>query len=445
MSGDRGDDRLENLLRTMRGAGAAAPVAPVARESAHDTSFATLPHYRQVLLQRRFAETAGLAVPYFRVHETRSGAEAVIEGRTLSNFTAYDYLDLNGHAEVRAAATEAIAAFGTSVSASRLTAGERRIHRALEEALAAVYEADDCVVFNSGHAAGLSILATFLGPRDLVVFDALAHNCITVGAQLCGAARRSFPHGDLDALEALLARERAGHERCLIVSEGLFSMDGDVPDLARLVEIKRRHGAWLMIDDAHGLGVLGRTGRGIFEHAGVEPGAVDLWFGTLSKTLAGCGGYLAGPAAAVDLVKAIAPGFVYSVGMPAATAAASLAALAVMRREPERVARLAANGRRFLKRAKARGLDTGAAVGAGILPVHVGDTARTLVLAERLFEAGINAFPILPPGVPEKTARLRFFVTAAHDATAIDAAVDKTATILAGLGDVSVQSLMGRS
>ncbi len=196
----------------------------------------------------------------------------------------------------------------------------------------------------------------------------------------------------------------------MIVTEGLFSMDGDGPDLARLIEIKKRHGAWLMVDDAHGLGVLGRTGRGVFEHQNVDPAGVDLWFGTLSKSLVGCGGYVAGSAIAVDLLKHHAPGFVYSVGMPASVAAASAKALELMHREPERVARLAENSQRFLARAKAKGLDTGDAWGFGIIPVIVRRNGAHTRARRKAAGSGLQRLSYPAAGVPEKSARLRFFI-----------------------------------
>ena len=445
MSNPPGDKGVDKLLAMMRQA-PAATVRPEQRpetpQRSYDVSFESLPQYQQIKFQREFAKFAHLNVPYYRMHATRSGAEAIIDGRSLVNFASYDYLGLNGHPAVVAAAEAATREFGTSVSASRISAGERQVHRDLETGLARIYEAEDCIVFNSGHAGGVSTIASLIGPKDLIVHDALIHNCIVVGAQLSGATRRNFPHNDLDALEKLLTSERQRFERCLIVTEGLFSMDGDGPDLARLVEIKNRFGAWLMMDDAHALGVLGATGRGIFEHQGVPPGDVDLWFGTLSKTLVGCGGYVAGSAVLVDLLKCHAPGFVYSVGMPASVAAASAKALEIMVAEPERVARLKANSQRFLARAKAAGLDTGDAWGYAILPVIVGETVRTLVLADKLEQRGFNAFPILPPGVPEKSSRLRFFINATHTDEQIDAVVDAVAEVLEEVRDVSVKTFL---
>ena len=441
------DAGLESLLSRMRTAEPAVASAPVrVARPRHDDlrTFDSHPLYQQMKVQRGFAAIAGLRDPYYHLHEEKAGALARIEGKRVLNFASYDYLGLNGHPEILAAVDAAQREFGTSVSASRISAGERQPHRDLERELARNYEAEDCIAFVSGHAAAVSTLATLYGPRDLIVHDALIHNCILVGAQLSGAGRRVFPHNDLDALDTLLAKERDRFERVLIVSEGLFSMDGDGPDLARLVALKNEYSAMLMIDDAHGLGVLGATGRGLHEHQSVSPVGVDLWLGTLSKALVSCGGYVAGSTVAVDILKHLAPGFVYSVGMPASAAVASTVALDLMRREPWRVEKLQENSRYFHARARAAGLDVAESWGYGVIPVVVGDTVRTLMLSERLLARGVNAFPILPPGVPDKSARLRFFINATHEKAQLDEAVAATATELAALRDVSLDRVIRR-
>ena len=297
--------------------------------------FNNLPGYAEQRLLRSAGSALGLRDPYFLLHEGDAGASTVIDGRQMINFSSYDYLGLNHHPAVRAAAHAAIDRYGVSASASRLVAGERPIHRALESALAGHCGQEACLTFVSGHAANVSTIGALLGPRDLVVHDSLAHNSIIMGAQLSSAERRSFAHNDLSSLDSMLHAIRDRYERVLIVAEGLYSMDGDVCDLPALIEVKERRQAWLMIDDAHGLGVLGPRGRGVFEHFGVDPGRVDVWMGTLSKTLAACGGYIAGAAAVVDYLKHAAGGFVYSVGMPPPIAAAALAALEILHAEPE--------------------------------------------------------------------------------------------------------------
>lgn len=436
------DGALANLMARMEEAPRAAPNVAARPQLRVSMAFVDHPLYQQMTFQRRFADFAKLQNPYYRLHDVRAGATSVVDGKPVNNFASYDYLGLNGHPQITAAVAKAVAEYGSSVSASRITAGERQVHRDLEQALARNYEAEDCIAFVSGHAGAVSSIATLLGPKDLILHDALIHNCVVVGAQLSGSARRVFPHNDLDALEAMLAADRHRFERVLIVSEGLFSMDGDGPDLARLIEIKTNYSAWLMIDDAHGLGVLGTSGRGIFEHQYVAPQGVDLWLGTLSKSLVSCGGYVAGCAAVVDLLKHQAPGFVYSVGMPATNAVAATVALDLMVREPQRVVSLQRQSQRFLERARAAGLDTGESWGFGVVPIVIGETVPTIMLAERLLEQGVNAFPIVPPGVPEKAARLRFFVNATHSDAQIDDAVDCLVRELKGLGNVSLNELL---
>lgn len=397
------------------------------------TDFTTLPGYREMQAQRSFAEMFGLENPFFRVHEERAGAETRIGNRTYSNFASYDYLGLNGHPEVAAAAKSAIDRYGTSTSASRLVAGERPVHRELERALASLYAAEDCVVMVSGHATNVGVIGAIIGSRDVILYDELIHNSVAVGAQLSGAARRSFPHNDLDALEALLSGQRHQHGRALIVVEGLYSMDGDWPDLPRLIEMKRRYGAWLMVDDAHGLGVLGTRGRGAAEQTGIDPRDVDIWMGTLSKTLAGAGGYIAGPSPLIDFIRTTVGAYVFSVGLSPPVAAAAHAALGIMQREPERVARLHANGAAFLAAAKGYGLDVGSSAGLAITPVIVGESLKAAMLSDRLSQRGINVMPILHPAVPERLARLRFFITSEHTREQVEEAARATAEEVAGL------------
>mgnify|MGYP001588445006 CR=1 FL=1 len=242
--------------------------------------------------------------------------------------------------------------------------------------------------------------------------------------------RRSFPHNNLAALDALLADVRGQFERALIAVEGHYGMDGDTADLPALVELKRRHGCFLMVDEAHALGVLGPTGKGLHEHHRVPGCDVDIWMGTLSKTLAGCGGYIAGERALVELLKYTAPGFVYSVGIAPPLAAAALAALQTMLKEPERVARLQHNAALLLRLARAAGIDTGSSQGHAIVPAIVGSSLKAARLSKALFERGINVQPIVHPAVEEKAARLRFFVSHRHSQAQLEEAVSAVRELL---------------
>jgi 8-amino-7-oxononanoate synthase len=376
--------------------------------------FDTHPAYRRQHIIREGAAKLGIADPYFQAHDGIAGSRTRIGGREYVNFASYNYLGLCGDPRINAAAKRAIDNFGTSVSASRLVSGERPLHRELEREIAGAYGVEDCVVFVSGHATNVSTIGCLFGPSDLVLHDALVHNSALLGIQLSGAQRIAFPHNDWAGLEDILRRERRRFERVLIVLEGVYSMDGDFPDLPRFVEIKRRHHAFLMVDEAHSFGVMGGRGLGIREHFGLEGADVDVWMGTLSKALAGCGGFVAGGRALVETLKVTAPGFVYSVGMSPPLAAAALAALHCMLAEPERVAALQARGREFLELAKAGGIDTGTSAGFAVVPAIAGSSIRAARLAQALFRRGINVQPIIHPAVPENAARLRFFVSSQH-------------------------------
>jgi len=402
-------------MRTRLGSHAQTDPTPVTAPAAEAThGFGDFADVKKIQIHKAVAKEWGIDSLYFLSHDAMATDTAVIDGKTYLNFSTYDYLGLNGHPEINAAASAAMERFGTSASGSRPTSGERPPHRELERALADLHGAADCVAYVSGHATNVWTLYQLFKKRDLILHDSLAHNSIIQGGQVSEATRLSFPHNDLDALDKLLSAERRHFQRVCLVTEGLFSMDGDMPDLPRLIEIKKRHGAYLMVDEAHSVGVLGATGRGVAEHFGVDPADVDIWMGTLSKALCGCGGYIAGPADMVECLKYLAPGFLYSVGMSPPLAAASTAALRLMLREPERVAGLTAVSQAFMDEAAALGLDTGRASGHAIVPIMIGSSIAAAMLASRLLARGIYVMPIIFPVVEERAARLRFFLSSRH-------------------------------
>ena len=399
------------------------------RESIPDSwcRFDLHPDYQQLRILNEGADKLGVSNPFFRVHDGLAGATTVIGGESFTNFSSYNYLGLAGHAEVNAAAKAAIDRYGTSASASRLVSGERPIHRELEQALATAHGVDDCVVFVSGHATNVSTIGHLFGPKDLIVHDALIHNSALIGSELSGARRLPFAHNDYAALDRLLTQCRLQYERVLIVVEGLYSMDGDIPDLPRFVEIKRRHHAFLMVDEAHSLGVLGRNGRGVREHFDLSGSDVDIWMGTLSKALASCGGYIAGERALVEHLKCAAPGFVYSVGMPPPAAAAALAALRLLHDEPQRSRTLQMRGRQFLEAARERGIDTGLSIGMSVIPAITHCSLKAARLSAALFQRKINVQPIIYPAVQERSARLRFFISSEHTEAQVQMTVEALA------------------
>jgi 8-amino-7-oxononanoate synthase len=384
------------------------------------------PEYRQLQENLHLAKAAGVANPYFQVHEGITNDRTQIAGREYINFCSYNYLGMSGEPRVTAAAQDAIARFGTSVSASRLVSGEKPLHRELEQAIADLLGTEDALVFVGGHSTNETTIGHLLGPGDLILHDALAHNSILQGSILSGARRRQFPHNDHLALAEMLRDLRHEYRRILIAVEGVYSMDGDFPNLPKFVELKHQYGALLMVDEAHSMGTMGLHGRGIGEHFGLRPRDVDIWMGTLSKSFGSCGGYISGSRELVEYLKYTAPGFVYSVGLPPPNAAAALVSIELLEEQPERVARLADNSGLFLRLAQEAGLNTGSSSGTPVVPVITGNSQAALKLSRRLFERGINVQPILYPAVEDSAARLRFFITCTHTAEQIREAVAVT-------------------
>jgi 8-amino-7-oxononanoate synthase len=413
---------------------------PSARDvPAENYNVALFPEYLELERHKRMLLAVTETNPYFRVdqgdHTLTPGTPGLahIGGRSLTNFCAYDYVGMAHDPEVTAATKDAIDRYGTGAGASRLVSGEKQIHRDLEQALAAFLGASAAIVFVSGHATNVTTIGHLMGPGDLIVHDILAHNSILQGARLSGATCRGFAHNDWRALDVLLSGIRNSYRRVLIAIEGVYSMDGDYPDLARFVDIKERHHAMLYVDEAHSLGTMGKTGRGLGEHAQVASSGVDVWMGTLSKSLASCGGYIAGSAELVEYLKYTAPGFVYSVGISPPNAATALAALKVLQREPRRVARLQELSSLFLRLARERGLNTGVAAGTPVIPIIVGNSVRCLLLSRALVRRGMNVQPIIHPAVPEHATRLRVFITINHTEALVRGAVDAIAEELARL------------
>ncbi|MFD4353594.1 type I polyketide synthase [Nocardia sp. NPDC058518] len=386
-------------------------------------------------------EALGLANPYFLINDGVTRDTSFIGGTEVVNFASYNYLGMSGHPAVVAAVQDAVARYGSSVSASRLLSGEKPIHRELEAELAALLGTEDAIALVGGHSTNVTIIGHLVDGQDLVIHDSLAHDSILQGCRLSGATRRPFPHNDHAALDALLTEIRHQYRRVLILIEGVYSQDGDIPDLPAIIEIKKKHRALLMIDEAHSVGVLGETGGGIGEYFGVDRGDVELWSGTMSKALAGCGGYVAGSADLIRFLKYTTPGFVYSVGMTPMNAAASLAAMRLLRADREPLDRLRRNSELFLRLAREAGINTGDSRDTPIIPCIVGDSMKTLKLSTALLRRGINVNPILYPAVPEDLARLRFFVTACHTEDQIRDTVTALAEELALL---SAQDLVDR-
>jgi 8-amino-7-oxononanoate synthase len=385
-------------------------------------------------MKEELFKSAGVDVPYFKSFSSKPEDTISCDGNEYINFGTYNYLNLCGHDEVNRAVKNAVDQYGTSAASSRLVSGERDVHQELERALADLYEVEDAVVFVSGHATNVTVVGHLFSANDLIIYDSLIHDSIRQGALLSGAKHISFPHNDLEALDVLLSEKRCSYERVIVIVEGLYSMDGDFPDLDRLVELKEKHKTFLMVDEAHSLGVLGKSGRGLREHFSLKnSSSVDLWMGTLSKTLSGCGGYICGSKKLVEYLRYFAPGFVYSVGLSPPLAAAALKAIELMNREPERVSSLQKNSQLMLSLAKEHGLDTGYAHGYAIVPIIVKNSLLAMRLCNALLAEGVVAQSIVYPAVSENDSRIRFIISSAHSKEQIKKAIKLTVRMLGEL------------
>jgi 8-amino-7-oxononanoate synthase len=365
---------------------------------------------------------AGLHRQLRRV-ESPAGARIEIAGRTLLNFSSNDYLGLATHPALKAAAIRAVERFGTGSAASRLICGSLAPHHQLEEALAAFKGTEAALTFSSGYATALGVIPALLERDDVVALDRLAHACLVDAARLSGAKLRVFGHNDLNELEAILrwaaARPRSGPRppRVLIVTESVFSMDGDGAPLRELVELKERYGAWLLLDEAHATGVYGPDGRGRASEAGVVE-RVEIHMGTLGKALGASGGFICGSRRLIEYLVHRARSFLFSTAPPPATAAAALAALELLPTDEGRARRerLWANVRRFQAAER-----NGARIEGPIVPWRIGDETLALAAAEHLRERGIFVPAIRYPTVARGAARLRITLSAAHGAEDLDA------------------------
>lgn len=386
-------------------------------------------------LQEKFQKVEQLDFEsiYFIPSEGINSCTTMIGGRRYINYTSYNYIGMSGDPVVSNAAKDAIDTYGTSVSASRLASGERPIHRELERELADFLGVEACLSFIGGYSTNESVVGHLCGPEDLILYDSLIHASVQTGCRLSGAKIRPFPHNNWEALDGILKEHRRNHRQALIVLEGVYSMDGDIPYLPRFIEIKKRHRALLMVDEAHSIGVLGEHGAGIGEYYKVARTDVDIWMGTLSKSFASCGGYIAGSGELISYLKYTTPGFVYSVGMSPPNTAAALAALRLLRKEPHRVDRLRENARLFLTLARSKGLNTGSSEDSAVVPVIMGQSMPCVRLYKELFDRGIYVLPMIYPTVPENSARLRFFISSTHTEEQIRFTIDTLAEAVRGI------------
>jgi len=362
-----------------------------------------------------------------------SAAESTVEmgGRRLVQLASNNYLGLTTHPAVLRAAADAVQVFGTGAGAVRAIVGTMTVHEVCEAKLAALKGAEAAVLMPSGFTANVGVVTALMGPGDLIVSDELNHASIIDGIRLSGAEKRIYPHKDLRALEVCL-RDAHRFAKCLVVTDGVFSMDGDIAPLPDIVRLTRQYGATLMVDDAHATGVLGKAGGGTAEHFGVH-GGVDIQIGTLSKALAAVGGFIASSRPVVELIRQRARPFLFSAALPPAVAASVTAAMDIMATEPERQARLWENTRYFKGELVRLGFDIGMSE-TPITPVILGDSKRAQHMSQLLEDAGVLATPIVYPMVPEPKARIRTIVMATHSREELAHAIDAFERIGRSLG-----------
>jgi glycine C-acetyltransferase len=354
-----------------------------------------------------------------RVLDGAQGPRMIVDGREVLLFAGSNYLDLAGHPAVVEAAARAARDLGCAAGGSRLISGNLALHEELEQALAKFLGVESALVFATGYQANLGVIPVLVGPGDVVISDALSHASIIDGCRLSRAEVRVFEHGDLDALARTLDDAAVCSRRVLVAVDGVYSMDGDVAPLAEMTQLARRSGAMLLLDDAHGTGVLGATGRGAAELCGVTD-AIDVQLGTLGKALGSFGAFAAGSHTLRELLVNAARSFIFSCALPPPQAAAALASLEVMRREPWRRERLQANAVRLRAGLAQRGISTAPST-THIVPVVIGGSEPTMHVCERLLARGFYAQGIRHPSVPIGTARLRLTPMATHSESEVDA------------------------
>ena len=355
------------------------------------------------------------------VSELRGGARVVVNGRDMGMYASYSYLGLVGHPRINKAAQDAVAKYGTGTHGVRTLAGSLKIHDELEETISEFKKAEAAITYSSGYATNLTVISTLLGRGDYVFSDKINHASIVDGCMMSGAKFRRFRHNDMEQLEKQLA-ETPSDAGKLVVADSVFSMDGDIIDFPKVVELCQKYNAWLMIDEAHSVGVLGKTGRGIEEHFDMW-GTIDIKMGTLSKTIPSVGGYVAGKKDLITYLRHASRAYIFSAALPPAQAAAANEAFKVILDEPWRVEKLNANTQQFIGGLKSRGFDT-MLTETAIVPVLCVEDNTAFAMTRYAQHRDVFVLPVVSPAVPVGLARLRATVLAAHEPDEIEYAMN---------------------
>jgi glycine C-acetyltransferase len=378
---------------------------------------------RVCAMQKRVEQIRQSDLYYYNqpISELRGGARVLVKGREMGMFASYSYLGLVGHPRINEAAQQAIAKYGTGTHGVRLLAGTLTIHTELEETIAEFKKTEAAITYTSGYATNLSVISTLLGRGDYVICDKLNHASIVDGCLMSGAKFLRFRHNDMQALEKRL-QQLPDDATKLVVADSVFSMDGDIIDFPKLVELCQNYKAWLMIDEAHSLGVLGSTGRGIEEYFGLE-GTIDINMGTLSKTIPSVGGYIAGRKELIEYLRHASRAYIFSAALPPAQAAAAKTSFEVILDEPWRIEKLNANTKQFISGLQERGFNT-LHTETAIVPIICGSDESAYVMTREAQHRDTFVLPVVSPAVPPGLARLRATITAAHEPDEIERAME---------------------
>ena len=355
------------------------------------------------------------------VTEILPGMKVLVNGREMGMYASYSYLGLINHPRINEAAKKAVDKYGTGTNGVRTLAGTLAIHNELEETIANFKHAESAITYSSGYATNLTVVSTLMGRGDYVFSDKLNHASIVDGCLMSGAEFRRFRHNDMTHLEGLLRNAPADVAK-LVIADSVFSMDGDIIDLPKMVALCKQYGAWLMIDEAHSLGVLGEKGTGIEEYFNMY-GSIDIKMGTLSKTIPSVGGYVAASKEIITYLRHASRAYIFSAALPPAQAAAANEAFKVILDEPERIEKLNLNTRQFINGLKSMGFDT-MLTETAIVPVLCGDDMTAFAMTREAQHNDVFVLPVVSPAVPEGLARLRATVTAGHDPSEIERAMD---------------------
>ncbi len=355
------------------------------------------------------------------IEELRGGSRVLVNGREMGMYASYSYLGLVGHPKINQAAQKAIEKYGTGTHGVRTLAGSLKIHQELEETIASFKHAEAAITFTSGYVTNLTVVSTLVGRGDYVISDKLNHASIVDGCLMSGAKFLRFPHNDMTALEQRLQQVPDGFAK-LVITDAVFSMDGDLINFPKVVELCRKYKAWLMIDEAHSVGVLGEKGTGIEEYFNM-PNTIDIKMGTLSKTIPSVGGYVAGSKDLINYLRHASRAYIFSAALPPAQAAAAKTAFEVILEEPWRIQKLRANTTQFINGLRARGFDT-MLTETAIVPVLCGSDEAAFSMTRVAQRNGVFVLPVVSPAVPPGLSRLRATVTAAHEPQEIEQAMD---------------------